>query len=100
MEETDMCLNPTLSAVVAQPLFVGACPAKALGPEQRQELAVHALAGSQSITHLAEQFQVSRKFVYQAVSGQSQIRLPTGGHRTERERDIFKKALAIFSQGT
>jgi hypothetical protein len=40
------------------------CPAKALGPDQRQELAVQALAGEVPISELAEQAQVSRKFVH------------------------------------
>jgi hypothetical protein len=40
-------------------------PAHALDPAQRQHLAVQALAGSLSITKLAEQHHVSRKFVYQ-----------------------------------
>jgi hypothetical protein len=39
--------------------------AQALGPAQRQHLAVQALAGSLAITELAEHHQVSRKFVYQ-----------------------------------
>jgi hypothetical protein len=41
------------------------CPAQLLGPEQRQELALEALAGAQAITQLAEDHHVSRKFVYQ-----------------------------------
>jgi hypothetical protein len=41
------------------------CPAKALVPSQRLTLGLHALAGTHSITSLAEQFDVSRKFVYQ-----------------------------------
>jgi hypothetical protein len=41
------------------------CPAKTLGSEQRQDLGVQALAGVAPITELAEQAQVSRKFVYQ-----------------------------------
>jgi hypothetical protein len=36
-----------------------------LQPHQRQELAVAALAGTRPVTHLAEDLQVSRKFVYQ-----------------------------------
>src|SRR4051794_16724336 len=40
------------------------CPAHHLAPLQRRQLALDALAG-QSISQLAEQFQVSRKFVYQ-----------------------------------
>jgi hypothetical protein len=42
-----------------------ACPAHALPPAQRQLLAVEALAGTQSISLLADQHHVSRKFVYQ-----------------------------------
>jgi hypothetical protein len=50
------------------------CPAKALGPRQRQRLAVDALAGCQPITHLAEQSEVSRKFVYrQATTAQQAL---------------------------
>jgi hypothetical protein len=41
------------------------CPAKQLPPQQRQELAVHVLAGSQPVAQLARQNQVSRKFLYQ-----------------------------------
>ena len=41
------------------------CPAKTLGSELRQELGVQALSGAVPITELAEQAQVSRKFVYQ-----------------------------------
>jgi hypothetical protein len=41
------------------------CSAKRLGPKQRQQLAWDALAGVQSITQLADEHDVSRKFVYQ-----------------------------------
>ena len=47
------------------PALDPACPAKALTPAQRQQLAVDALAGTQPISHLAAAHQVSRKFVYQ-----------------------------------
>jgi hypothetical protein len=40
------------------------CPAHHLTPSQRRQLALAALAG-QPICHLAQQYQVSRKFVYQ-----------------------------------
>jgi hypothetical protein len=36
-----------------------------LGPSQRLTLGLHALAGTQTITDLADDFEVSRKFVYQ-----------------------------------
>jgi hypothetical protein len=41
------------------------CSAKNLAPDQRQRLALEALAGTQPIAHLADQHDVSRKFVYQ-----------------------------------
>lgn len=40
------------------------CPAKSLSGQQRQQLALHALAGSQPVTTLAGNLHVSRKFVY------------------------------------
>jgi len=40
-------------------------PAMAMGPEQRQGLALQALAGSETVSRLAQQHEVSRKFVYQ-----------------------------------
>jgi hypothetical protein len=61
MEETDMAYS-TLLASPSQP---APCPAKDLSAAQRQDLAVQALAGTQPITDLADDFQVSRKFVYQ-----------------------------------
>jgi hypothetical protein len=39
--------------------------AKSLGPDERLALAVQALAGHQPLSHLADQADVSRKFVYQ-----------------------------------
>jgi hypothetical protein len=55
--------SPTAPARPRSP--VPACPAQALAPAQRQRLAVEALAGSQPITRLAQDHEVSRKFVYQ-----------------------------------
>ncbi len=42
-------------------------PAQRLLPQVRQELAVQALAGAQSVSDLARQYEVSRKFLYQQV---------------------------------
>jgi hypothetical protein len=41
------------------------CPANHLDPQQRQRLALDALAGTLPIRHLADEHDVSRKFVYQ-----------------------------------
>jgi hypothetical protein len=65
LEETDMCLHPTFFAAATQPQPTQPCPAQRLEPPQRQALAVAALAGTQTITQLAADHQVSRKFVYQ-----------------------------------
>ena len=62
-----MCFFTQLSAF-SHPQLAQACPAKTLGPEQRQTLGVQALAGAVPISELAEQAQVSRKFVYQQKS--------------------------------
>jgi hypothetical protein len=45
----------------------GFCAAKAMQPQQRQDLAVQALAGTETILVLAAQHAVSRKFVYQQI---------------------------------
>jgi hypothetical protein len=43
------------------------CPAKAMEPQRRQELALHVLAGAETVSGLAARNEVSRKFVYQQV---------------------------------
>ena len=64
MEETDVCyLTPTVLSV--QQAIPNGCPAKALAPSQRLTLGVQALAGHQTVTSLADELDVSRKFVYQ-----------------------------------
>jgi hypothetical protein len=40
------------------------CPAQLLPPSQRQELALHVLAGSTPVARLAREHQVSRQFLY------------------------------------
>jgi hypothetical protein len=58
-----MCLS-IFAPVISNSPPANSCPAKLLSDDQRQELAVQALAGAVPITELAEQAQVSRKFVY------------------------------------
>jgi len=43
------------------------CPAKQLAPEQRQDLAIQVIAGTETVSQLARQHEVSRKFVYHQV---------------------------------
>jgi hypothetical protein len=63
MEETDVC-HPTPSFWAIQQAIPNGCPAKALRGSQRQQIGLDALAGTQTITALADDFGVSRKFVY------------------------------------
>jgi hypothetical protein len=63
MEETGM-VCPIHTTTLDHPRSTLSA-AKFLDPTQRQELAVRALAGTAPITALADQTQVSRKFVYQ-----------------------------------
>src|SRR5271168_4148067 len=67
MEETDMCHSiPAVRAL--QQAIPNNCTAKTLGPGERLTLAMQALAGHQTISHLADEADVSRKFVYQQAS--------------------------------
>jgi hypothetical protein len=67
MEETDVCyLTPTILSV--QQAIPNGCAAKTLGPSQRLTLGVQALAGHHTVTALADELDVSRKFVYQQAS--------------------------------
>ena len=43
------------------------CPAKQLAPQQRQDLAIQVLAGTETVSELAREHEVSRKFLYQQV---------------------------------
>ena len=67
-----MCIQPTGFAPAPQRQSLNPCQAKLLDPQQRQGLAVQALAGTQPIAQLAEEHDVSRKFVYQQAGKASQ----------------------------
>jgi hypothetical protein len=69
MEETDM-VQTIPSGFEANPVnecVINSCPAQAMGPNARQALALQALGGTITVTALAEQSDVSRKFVYQQI---------------------------------
>lgn len=55
----------TPAALSLQQAIPNNCTAKTLGPGERLTISVQALARQQTITSLADQFDVSRKFVYQ-----------------------------------
>jgi hypothetical protein len=60
-----MCILPNAATPVLPTPAAPTCPAHLLQPHQRQALAVAALAGARPITQLAQEYQVSRKFVSQ-----------------------------------
>ncbi len=68
-----MCyLTPTVLSL--QQAIPNGCPAKALVPSQRLTIGLHALAGTETITGLADDYEVSRKFVYrQATTAQAAL---------------------------
>ncbi len=73
MEETDVChLTPTIRAL--QQAIPNGCAAKELEPSQRLTIGVQALVGNCTISALAEEYEVSRKFVYrQAATAQAAL---------------------------
>src|SRR5580704_4994795 len=60
-----MGIYPIPGGVATHPQTTPPCAAQLLDPQQRQALALEALAQTQTITQLAQDYQVSRKFVYQ-----------------------------------
>ena len=73
MEETDVC-HSIPAARALQQAIPNNCTAKTLAPSERLCLGVQALAGHQTITGLADDAGVSRKFVYQQ-AGRAQAAL-------------------------
>ena len=63
-----MCLHPSSPTLSRPSPAPPRSPAQALRPDQRQQLAVQALAHTRSLSALADEAQVSRKFVYQQVA--------------------------------
>jgi hypothetical protein len=80
MEETDMCLQVTISPAGPQQQVVATSAAKSMKPAARQALAIAALQADQPITDLAHDHEVSRKFVYQ---------------QSDRARQALEQAFAV-----
>ena len=60
-----MAFRCSVPEVCPHPEITLSCAAKAMEPPQRQELALQALVGTATISGLAQQHEVSRKFIYQ-----------------------------------
>src|SRR6516164_6924138 len=88
MEETDMC-HPIPAFFAVQQAIPNGCPAKALHPEQRRDIGLQALAGTQTVTRLADQFDVSRKFVGQQRTIAEQALDDAFGPQPAAERVLF-----------
>jgi hypothetical protein len=68
VSQSDFTLTLGIGPGWPSPAPVGAsCPATRLRPQQRQDLAIQALAGTETVSALAQQHQVSRKFLYQQI---------------------------------
>ena len=67
MEETDLGAHFNIPGIYVQPQAADYCPAKTILPAQRRDLALQALAGTATISRLATQNEVSRKFIYRQV---------------------------------
>jgi len=61
LSQPDICV---LAPNTQLPPVAPVCPAKAMMPPERQQLAVQTLAGAETISRLAGRHEVSRKFVY------------------------------------
>ena len=63
------CDFPSITGPISPaPIYVGvSCPAKRLLPQQRQDLAIQVLARTETVSELARQHEVSRKFLHQQV---------------------------------
>ena len=83
MKETDM--DHPNRTFASQP---ASCPAHSLNPPQRQQLALDALTGAQPIAQLAQQADVSRKFVYQQKQ-KAQLALQTAFDTQDRDDDVL-----------
>ena len=62
-----MCY-PTPAVLSIQQAIPNGCPAKALPPSQRLQIGLQALAQTQTVTALADEFDTSRKFVYEQMA--------------------------------
>lgn len=73
-----------------QPETTDFFPAKALGPDARQKLAIQTLAGTEPLSSLARQHEVSRKFLYrQADKADEALRQAFAADPDDEQRVLF-----------
>lgn len=74
-------------------LFPPASVAKGLGPDQRKELSIQALAGSEPVSRLAARHRVSRKFVYRQAGLAGQALDEAFAEAADEDRVLFQLAV-------
>ena len=85
-----MVCDCNVPGVCPQPEITLSCPAKVMEPRQRQDLALQALAGTDTISGLAAHHEVSRKFVYQqAAKGEEALQEAFSPEEPGEERILF-----------
>ena len=93
MEETDMVCQLNTWELCSQPQTTVLSAAKAMAPPQRRQLALDTLAGMQTISRLAQEHHVSRKFVAQqaakAEEALDEVFAAGGGGAPGEERVLF-----------
>jgi len=85
-----MLCDCNVPGVCTKPEITLSCPAKVMEPRQRQDLALQALAGTDTISGLAAHHEVSRKFVYQqAAKGEAALQEAFLPEEPGEERILF-----------
>ena len=65
-------------------------PAKAMTPPQRRQLAIEALAGAETVSRLAGEHEVSRKFIYrQAAKAEEALEAAFSPAKADDEKVLF-----------
>src|SRR5271166_4773650 len=85
------CDFPSITGPISPaPIYVGvSCPAKRLLPQQRQDLAIQVLARTETVSELARQHEVSRKFLYQQVHTAEEALSAAFAHSSKPDDVLF-----------
>ena len=85
------CDSPSITGPISPaPIDVGvSCPAKRLLPQQRRDLAIQVLARTETVSELARQHEVSRKFLYQQVHTAEEALSEAFAHSSKPDDVLF-----------
>ena len=76
------------------------CPAKQLLPQQRRDLAIQVLAGTETVSELARQHEVSRKFLYQQVHTAERLSTVPSHPSATRRRPLLPAGHQVLAAAT